>query len=123
MAWSGSCSISIRLARPCPVEREKIGAPKRERHYEILPIRRQIPRQPFPAQRVNDRICCERTGALLAVRHERLAGLRHFRDGVFGGLVLRFDELGAGDGPGVVGCVGFLEVWLGWEVSGGGFFG
>ena len=85
---------------------------QKERPYEILPIRRQIIRQPFPAQRVDDRVSRERAGALFAVRHERFARLRHLRDGVFGGFVLRFDELVAADGAGVVVCVGFLEVWL-----------
>ena len=85
---------------------------RRERTYEILPVRRQIVRQPFPAQGVNDRVRRKRTGALLAVGHEGLARLRHFRDGVLGGLVLRFDELVARDGAGVIVGVGLLEVFL-----------
>lgn len=48
---------------------------------------------------------------MFAVRHECLPRLRHLGDGVFGGFVLGFDELIAGDGAGVVVCVGFLEVY------------
>lgn len=81
---------------------------ERERRYEILPVRRQVVRQPFPPQRVDDGVRGERAGALFAVGHEGFARLRHLRDGVFGGFVLRFDELVAGDGAGVVVCVGFL---------------
>lgn len=33
------------------------------------------------------------------------------RDRILGGFVRDFDELIAGDGAGVVVCVGFLEVW------------
>lgn len=85
---------------------------RRERGYEILPIRRQIVRQAFPAQRVDDWIGRERAGALFAVCQEGLAGLRHLCDGIFGGFVLRLDELVAADGAGVVVCIGFLKVWL-----------
>lgn len=80
--------------------------------YEILPVRREIVRQPFPAQAVDDRVGRKGTGALFAVRHERLPRLRHLRDGVLGGSVLRFDELIARDGAGVVVGVGFLEVFV-----------
>lgn len=84
---------------------------ERERVYKILPIRRQIVRQALPTQRVDDWVGRERAGALFAVCHEGLARLRHLRDRVFGGPVLRLDELVAGDGAGVVVCVGLLEVW------------
>ena len=92
--------------------KETIQGNTEEKTYEILPIRRQIVRQPFPTQAVDDRVSREGTGALLAVRQERLPRLRHLRDGVLGGSVLRFDELIARDDVGVVVGVGFLEVFV-----------
>lgn len=80
--------------------------------YEILPVRREIVRQPFSAQAVDDGVGRKGTGALFAVGHERLPRLRHLRDGVLGGSVLRFGELIARDGAGVVIGVGFLEVFV-----------
>ena len=86
-----------------------------ERRNEILPIRRQIVRQSFPTQGVDDGVRREGTGALLAVRQEGLARLGHACDGVLRRAVLGSDELVARDGAGVVVRVGFLEVfgWLG----------
>lgn len=90
---------------------ERESREKEKKTYKILPVRRQIIRQPFPTQRIDDRVRRERAGALLAVRHERLARLRHPRHRVLGGRVLRFHEVVARDGSGVVVCVGFLEVF------------
>ena len=83
----------------------------KERRNEILPVRRQIDRQPFTAQGVDDRVRCKGAGALLAVGEEGLARLGHACDGVLRRAVLSLDELVEPDGARIVVCVGFLEVF------------